>query len=499
MNAAVLNLASWIDQAGLGVELPPDLARLPIRGMALDSRAVHPGDVFVALRGERSHGLAFVAQAEQRGAVAVLSDEPAPVAAPSVAPIRLPLLTVPGLAAAAGRLASLAYAEPSRTLGVLGVTGTNGKTSTVQFLAQSLTALGHKVATQGTLGSGFAGALQSAERTTPDAAVTQRWLAEMRAAGADMVAMEVSSHALVQGRVDGVHFLAALYTNLSRDHLDYHADMEDYFAAKARLFGWPGLKVAVINLDDPWGRRLQRQLAPELRCITYAIEQPAELRAVAVCADEHGLRCELVHGDARAALQLPLLGRFNLSNALGVAATLLALGHDLAATAHALTALRPVRGRMERIERSAGPAVVVDYAHTPDALAQALGSLRPHVAGRLWLVFGCGGERDPGKRPLMAAVAEAGADQIIVTDDNPRGEDGDAIVAQILAGFSGSAAPRVERDRAQAIDLALAGAAADDLILIAGKGHERWQEVAGQRYPFDDAEVARRGFGARPC
>ncbi len=493
MSAIALNMASWIDRAGLRVVLPPELAKVPVRGMALDSRAVQPGDVFVALRGERSHGLDFVAQAEQRGAVAVLSDEPSAVT------IRLPLLTVPGLASAAGRLASLAFDEPSRRLGVLGVTGTNGKTSTVQFLAQSLTALGHMVATQGTLGSGFADALESTERTTPDAAVTQRWLAGMRAAGADLVAMEVSSHALVQGRVDGVHFRAALYTNLSRDHLDYHADMEDYFAAKARLFGWPGLEVAVINLDDQWGRRLQQQLAPELHCIGYAIDQPAELRAVAVCADAQGLSCELVHGGERAALRLPLLGRFNLSNALGVGATLLALGHSLADTARALTALRPVRGRMERIERACGPAVVVDYAHTPDALAQAMGSLRPHVAGRLWLVFGCGGERDPGKRPLMAAVAEAGADRIIVTDDNPRGEDGDAIVAQILAGFSTAAPVRVERDRARAIGLALAGAGADDLVLIAGKGHERWQEIGGQRQPFDDAEVAARWVGARPC
>lgn len=493
MSAVGLTMGDWFARAGLELSPPPTLARTEVRGVALDSRQVRPGDVFVALRGERSHGLEFAGQAAQRGAVAVLTDE-----CPAT-PISLPLLTVPELAGSLGRLLSLAFGEPSQRLDVLGVTGTNGKTSSVQFLAQSLTALGQRVATQGTLGSGFAGALEHSERTTPDAAVTQRWLADMLAAGADLVAMEVSSHALVQGRVDGVRFRLALFTNLSRDHLDYHRDMEDYFAAKARLFHWPQLQAAIINLDDPHGRRLRQQLAPELRCIGYAIDHDAELRAESVRADEQGLRFELVHAGERAAVTLPLLGRFNLSNALGVAGALLVLGHRLPRVAAALAALRPVRGRMERIERTRGAAVVVDYAHTPDALTQALASLRPHVAGRLWLVFGCGGERDPGKRPLMAAAAEAGADRIIVSDDNPRGEDGDAIVEQILAGFSPGAPVQVERDRAQAIGLALAAADENDLVLIAGKGHESWQQIGAERRPFDDAEVARRWPEAVPC
>jgi UDP-N-acetylmuramoyl-L-alanyl-D-glutamate--2,6-diaminopimelate ligase len=485
MSDSPLNMAEWFERAGLDVCPPPGLAQTEVRGMALDSRQVQAGDVFVALRGASSHGLEHASQAAQRGAVAVLSDE-RPLNA-----ISLPQLTVPGLARSVGRLASVAYGDPSQRLDVLGVTGTNGKTSTVQFLDQSLTALGHRVATQGTLGSGFAGALEHAERTTPDAAVTQRWLAAMASAGADLVAMEVSSHALVQGRVDGVRFRLALYTNLSRDHLDYHRDMDDYFAAKARLFNWPALGAAIVNLDDAYGRQLQQRLPAGLRCIGYAIDRPAELRAESVQANEQGLRFELVHAGARASVALPLLGRFNLSNALGVAGALLALGHDLPRVATALAALRPVRGRMERVARAQGAAVVVDYAHTPDALTQALASLRPHVRGRLWLVFGCGGERDPGKRPLMAAAAELGADRIIVSDDNPRGEDGDAIVAQIMAGFSAEAQVEVERDRAKAIGIALTQAGADDLVLIAGKGHENFQHIGAERRPFDDAEVAR--------
>lgn len=493
MSTGALQLGSWLQRVQLSIAVPAELSALPVGGVALDSRQVQPGDVFLAVAGARQHGLAHAEQALQRGAVAVLSDQPAQEQ------IRLPLLVVPELARCAGRLASLACGEPSERLSVLGVTGTNGKTSTVQFLDQALTALGHRVATQGTLGSGFAGALESAERTTPDAAVTHRWLARMLAAGADLVAMEVSSHALVQGRVDAVRFSGALFTNLSRDHLDYHRDMEDYYAAKARLFAWPRLSFAVINLDDDYGRRLHRELPADLRAIGYSIEGAAELSAGQVNCGEAGISLQLQYQGRSLPLQLPLLGRFNLANALGVAGSLLALGHSLDAVVEALTALRPVRGRMERIDSGNGALLVVDYAHTPDALAQALASLRAHCRGRLLVVFGCGGERDAGKRPLMAAAAEAGADHVIVTDDNPRGEDGQVIVAQILSGLSADASVQVQRDRAAAIALAVAQAGSGDVVLIAGKGHEPYQEVAGQRLPFDDAAVARQCAGVAAC
>ncbi|MCB1626831.1 MAG: UDP-N-acetylmuramoyl-L-alanyl-D-glutamate--2,6-diaminopimelate ligase [Xanthomonadales bacterium] len=484
---------SWLQQARLPLSLPVELQHCPVRGVALDSRQVQPGDVFLAVGGASQHGLAHVEQARQRGAVAVLSDR-----APAN-DISLPWAAVPDLAAHAGTLADLAYGRPSQQLQVLGVTGTNGKTSTVQFLGQALTHLGRTPATQGTLGSGFAGALQAAERTTPDATVTQRWLAQMHAAGADVVAMEVSSHALVQGRVDAVRFTGALFTNLSRDHLDYHRDMEDYFAAKARLFAWPALHFAVINQDDAWGRRLSTMLPPSLRAIGYAIDAPADLSATQVHCGSDGIALTLSYQDQSLPLQLALLGRFNLSNVLGVAGALLAMGHAFPQVVEALAALQPVPGRMQRIDGPRGSLIVVDYAHTPDALTQALSSLRAHTRGRLIVLFGCGGERDRGKRPLMAQAAEAAADHIVVTDDNPRGEDGDAIVAEICGGFSAQAPMRVQRDRAAAIAEAIEAAADGDVVLIAGKGHEPYQEIAGTRWPFDDAEIARRCAGAVAC
>lgn len=481
------------------LDLPPPVAARAVSGLSQDSRDLRRGEAFVALAGTRSHGLAHAAQALAAGAGAILYEPPAPAAA--AAPPAA--IAVPGLRARLGELADRCYGMPSQQVVVIGVTGTNGKTSTVQLLAQALDeADGRRAGSIGTLGSGLAGALRAGERTTPDVCAVHRLLAQMREEGAGWVAMEVSSHALDQGRVDGVRFRVAVFTNLSRDHLDYHGDMAAYGAAKERLFAWPGLAAAVVNLDDEFGCALYARLPSGLRRIGLSSRGrvDAALRAEDPVQGVQGVGFDLVaSGGMRVVVRSPLLGRFNIDNLLAVAGVLHALDWPLPAIARRLGELRPVPGRMQRLGGEGGrPLVVVDYAHTPDALAQTLESLRAHARGRLICVFGCGGERDAGKRPQMAAIAERAADRVIVTDDNPRGEDGAAIVADILAGFARPQAVRIERDRAAAIARAIAEAAAEDVVLIAGKGHETYQEIAGIRHPFDDADLAQRGLEARP-
>jgi UDP-N-acetylmuramoyl-L-alanyl-D-glutamate--2,6-diaminopimelate ligase len=468
---------------------------MPVSDLTLDSRAVRPGSAFVALAGGTTHGLHHAAQANARGAAAVLFEPPAP------SDIVLPdnATAVPHLRARLGALADRFFASPSRALQVVGVTGTNGKTSTVQLVTQALDRAGATAGSIGTLGAGLHGRIEAGERTTPDVVRVHGLLAAMRDAGASHVAMEVSSHALDQGRVDAVAFAIAVFTNLTRDHLDYHGDMETYFAAKARLFAWPGLGAAVLNLDDAYGRQLLPRLPAGLRRVGLSSRGAADatLRAEQVALSAAGIAFTLVEGDARHPVRSPLLGRFNVDNLLAVAGVLRMLGWTPAEAAAALALLQPVPGRMSRLGGDAqAPLVVVDYAHTPDALEQALASLRGHTAGRLICVFGCGGERDRGKRPQMAAIAERGADRVVVTDDNPRGEDGDAIVAGIVAGFAHADRHRVQRDRAAAIALALSEAGPDDTVLIAGKGHEPYQEIAGVKHAFDDLAVARELLAA---
>ncbi len=467
-----------------------------IAGLSLDSRRVGPGDAFVALSGHSVHGLAFAADALRQGASRILFEPPPPqdMEVPAAA------LAVPRLRARLGEIADRFHGEPSRALRVVGVTGTNGKTSTVQLLVQALVLAGRSSGSIGTLGVGLHGALHAGERTTPDVIAVHAALAAMRDAGAQDVAMEVSSHALDQGRVDAVRFQVAVFTNLTRDHLDYHPDMDAYGAAKARLFAWPGLATAVINLDDPFGADLAARLPAGVELIGCSRRGAAmaRLRAEALALDAAGIGFELVDGDARARVQSCLLGHFNVDNLLAVAGVLRAFDWPLQRIAEVLGRLEPVSGRMGRFGGTdAAPLVVVDYAHTPDALEQALRSLRRHTAGRLICVFGCGGERDRGKRPQMAAIAEELADAVVVTDDNPRGEDGDAIVAGILAGFVRHTAVSVERDRARAIAQAIGAARPGDTVLVAGKGHEPYQEVAGVRHPFDDRDVVRQVLGGR--
>ncbi len=475
-------------------ELLPELeglsADLAITGLVQDSREIKPGDAFVAIAGFGAHGLNFVDAAREAGAAAILFEPPAPeeLPAPNDA------IPVTGLRSRMGAMADTFHGQPSAAMTTVGVTGTNGKTSTVQLLAQAWTLRGQKAGNIGTLGVGIWPKTTATGFTTPLVLRLHELLAELRDEGAAAVAMDVSSHALDQGRVDGVHFDVAVFTNLTRDHLDYHGDMATYGKAKAKLFDWPGLQAAAVNLDDAYGRELFDAVGGKVRVFGFSSRGAAgaSVRAEDVQLDGSGIRFMLHAGGQAHPVHSPLLGRFNVDNLLGVATTLFSLGMAPALVADTLSQLMPVDGRMNRLGGEGGlPLVVVDYAHTPDALEQALASLRAHTAGKLICVFGCGGERDRGKRPQMAAIAERLADVAIVTDDNPRAEDGDQIVADIVAGFAEPARAIVQRDRATAIGKAIVMAGADDVVLVAGKGHEPYQEINGVKHPFDDTATVR--------
>ncbi len=517
-----------------GVAEPATAGDIVVSGLNLDSRRVRPGDAFVALEGGTTHGIEFASVAFERGAVVVLAEKPGPGTRDpgpdtcgdaavssfsasmepddeSDASMRLeagpgsrvpgPVIWIHNLRHHLGNIAARFFNHPSANLTVIGVTGTNGKTSTVQMLANALQELGHRAASIGTLGVGLVGQVVAGERTTPDVISVHGQLAALREAGASHVAMEVSSHALDQHRVDGVGFDVAVFTNLTRDHLDYHGTMQAYGAAKARLFAWPTLRVAVINVDDDFGRTLAAQLADGVECVRVGMyRDEAEVRATGVRTSAAGLDFDLHTPWGRGHVASSLLGSFNVSNLLAVAACLGVLGESFGRIVEVLGKLPPVRGRMNRLGGDDGlPLLVVDYSHTPDALEQALSNLRRHCRGRLLCVFGCGGERDTGKRPMMGAIASRLADATIVTDDNPRGEDGDAIVADILAGVEPGHPVEVERDRARAIARALDLARPGDVVLVAGKGHETYQETADGRHPFDDLEVARAAMEGRAC
>ena len=501
-----------------------------MRGLSIDSRAVREGDAFVALMGTRAHGITFAPMALARGAAVILAERPEAAASPAPAvlskqgiengesgiedalhrdarpqPSALsPLVWIDNLREKLGGIASRFFGEPSRDLTIVGVTGTNGKTSTVNLLAQALHHAGHRVATIGTLGAGLVGRVAEGARTTPDAIAVQELLSTFREEDASHVAMEVSSHALDQGRVNAVAFDLAVFTNLTRDHLDYHGTMQAYGEAKERLFAWPTLDAAIVNVDDAFGRALASRVAAHdgvgeegTTILRYGVvESDADVRASGIQTSGAGLSFHLATPWGEGDVATRLLGRFNVSNLLAVVACLGRLGFSFDAIRAALAAMQPVEGRMNRLGGDDRPLVVVDYAHTPDALEQALTSLRAHTHGALVCVFGCGGERDAGKRPEMGAIAEALADRIIVTDDNPRGEDGDAIIAAIVAGLRAPERALVERNRGAAIARAIRDARAGDIVLIAGKGHEPYQEIGGVRHPFDDADVARRALGA---
>jgi len=499
-----------LDELLRGVAAPGP-GNIMVSGLTLDSQAVRAGDAFVALAGAKHHGIEFADAAVAQGAVAVLAEESGTgnreqgtvgsrASLVPRSPFPAPAVWIEDLRSHLGQIAARFYGDPSAALTVVGVTGTSGKTSTVQLLAQAFSHLGRRAATIGTLGAGLHGALRAGERTTPDVIRVHGLMADFRDAGATHVAMEVSSHALDQHRVDGIHFDVAVFTNLTRDHLDYHHTMEAYFAAKAKLFAWPGLAAAVVDVDDAWGRKLAAQLPGNVQALRYGIASAdAAVRATGVHTHGDGIDFELATPWGAGHVASRLLGRFNVANLLAVAGVLGALAVPFARIVETLRELEPVAGRMNRLGGGAAPLVVVDYSHKPDALEQVLGTLREHCEGKLICVFGCGGERDAGKRPIMGAIAERLADAVVVTDDNPRGEDGDAIVAQIVAGMHVPQAATVERDRARAIGLATAQARPGDVVLIAGKGHETYQEVAGHKRPFDDAQVAHAALEVRPC
>jgi UDP-N-acetylmuramoyl-L-alanyl-D-glutamate--2,6-diaminopimelate ligase len=466
--------------------------RLAVRDLRLDSRAVRPGDAFVAVAGRATHGLDHVADAAARGAVAVLWD-PTDGRTPPVLPEGVAAVSVPGLRPELGDLADRFYGEPSLDVAVTGITGTNGKTTSAWLLAQGLGADG---AYLGTLGAGRPPAVAPATHTTPDVVSVHRTLRALARAGARTVAMEVSSHALDQERVAGVRIPVTAFTNLTRDHLDYHGSMEAYGAAKRRLFAHPGVEHAVINIDDPFGRELAGTLADGITLTRVQSRgRPPErgrfVAATGIASSAAGLEIAGLTHEGPFTLRSALVGAFNVDNLLLVLGLLLAARVPLVRALEGLAAAAPPPGRMEAFRVGAdGPLIVVDYAHTPDALSKALEALRGHVRGQLWCVFGCGGERDPGKRPLMAAAAEALADQIVLTDDNPRGEDPARIVAMLQAGLTGRVPARVERDRARAIELAVAGARAGDAVLVAGKGHEDYQIYGAETRHFSDRELA---------
>lgn len=474
---------------------------LPITGLALDSRRVTPGTLFLACRGSSVHGLDFVDRAIGLGAAAILAEPSEQWSEAAIGAlggrIGIPLLCMSELGQRASALADRFYREPSARMSVIGITGTNGKTSVSHYLAQAL-APELDCAVIGTVGIGRPGALEAATHTTPDPVTLQETLAHLQGQGVEAVAMEVSSHALDQGRAAAVRFSHAVFTNLSRDHLDYHGAMDGYAEAKAALFRSPGLSWALINRDDACAERIHRVLAAEVAVAEYGLGSESSAlgrRDLWVGADaveplHRGLRIAVRTSVGAGSLEVGLLGRFNASNLLAVLAVMLSRGQPLEPALQRLRQVRGVPGRMECFDVEGAPLVVVDYAHTPDALEKVLQNLRPHGAGRIFTVFGCGGDRDRGKRPLMGAVAERLSDCLILTDDNPRTEGGDVIVDDIVAGCSAPGSVRIERQRALAIRLAVALAGREDVVLIAGKGHETTQDFGELKVHFSDRAQA---------
>jgi len=484
-------IASW-----LGVPAPEAEVEVEVEvtGISLSSQRILPGDLYAALPGARAHGASYAVDAARSGAVAVLTDE---TGAQTAAEAGLPVLVVTDPRSVLGSLAAQVYGDPADSLRLLAVTGTQGKTTTTRLAELALEGAGISAAVVGTVGTRVAGEDIKTALTTPEAPDLHGLFALMRERGVEACAMEVSSHALVMGRVDGVVFDVAVFTNLGRDHLDFHADMEDYFAAKATLFTPERSRLGLVNVDDEFGRRLVAESLIETR--TFSSEgAAADWQAVDVRLGADGSRFTVL-GPAgqRIPAAVPIAGAFNVSNALAAVAGAAELGFDPLAVAAGLAVADGVPGRLERVETGRDFHVVVDYAHKPDAVEAALSTLRPLTTGRLLVVIGAGGDRDTGKRPVMGEIAARLADVLIVTDDNPRSEDPAAIRAEVLAGTRRAAAEvREVGDRREAIRTALELAGPGDIVLVAGKGHETGQEIAGVVHPFDDRDVVRDELAA---
>ena len=490
--------AGWLLE---GLALPAGgWSLLPLAGVALDSREVVRNGLFLACEGSQGHGLDHLEEALQRGAVLVLAETTESWPEERIQRIAQqagrPVLPAKELKKKASAIAARFFGEPASRMRMLGVTGTNGKTSVSLFLAQALPDVWNCAIT-GTVGNGFPGELEPSTHTTPDAVQAQRILADLERAGARAVAMEVSSHALDQYRLEAVPFHTAVFTNLSRDHLDYHGSMRSYARAKQRLFERPELELAVINSDDEMGGELVRKLDGRVRRIachrggrTLGAEEFVRLESLR--QSDQGLEMELTTSWGEAVVRSRLVGDFNAVNLQLVLGVMLGWGVALEEAVRRVELLQTVPGRMQKFGGGDKPLVVVDYAHTPDALQRALTSLRAHTRGDLWCLFGCGGDRDRGKRPQMGRIAEALADRVIVTDDNPRHESSTSIIADILEGMESPRDAHVIPDRAWAIATALAESRPGDTVLVAGKGHETWQQVGDLRLPFSDVEQVRR-------
>ena len=460
----------------------PALAGVQATHMTIDSREVVKNTIFVALEGFQVDGHEYIDEAIANGASAVLCEKPVDFQK------SVPVCVVENLKDRLGELTHEFYGKATNQMLMVGVTGTNGKTSTCQYVAQALDYLGKRCGIIGTNGQGLWGQLSETLNTTPDVVRLHRELARQQVQGAQYCAMEVSSHGLDQGRVNGVRFSTAVFTNLSRDHLDYHKTMEAYGNAKWKLMAWPELNNAIVNVDDEWAQNHLDKVQAK-KVWTYGIERQADVSATSIRAHSAGLDATVETSLGTVELNLRLLGRFNLSNALAAFTVLLAEGIPINTAARVISNTRAVHGRMEMMRMPQAPTVVVDYAHTPDALTNALEACKEHVSGRLGVIFGCGGDRDTGKRAQMAAAAEAIADFIVVTDDNPRSESSENIINQVCEGFSQLENVTVISDRRDAILKTLDRCDKDDVILIAGKGHESYQEIEGVRHPFSDQET----------
>lgn len=457
-----------------------------VGGVTLDSRRVTPGDLYAALPGSHGHGADYWLQAVEAGAVAIVTD-----AAGAERVGHAPMLVVPEVRPVLGRVAALVYDEPATRLRMVGVTGTQGKTTTTRLLEGGLSGAGVPAAVIGTVGTRMLGEDVVSALTTPEAPDLQRLFRQMLERGVEACAMEVSSHALVMGRVGGFAFDVAVFLNLGRDHLDFHRDMDDYFDAKASLFRPEHARRGLVNVDDDWGRRLVERAGVPVRTMSSS-GADADWRATGIELREEGAVFRVTGPGVDVAAACPIPGAFNVGNTLAAIAAATTAGYDAAAVAEAIGRGPGVPGRLERIDEGQDFEVVVDYAHKPDAVAAAIGALRPVTRGRLVVVLGAGGDRDAGKRPLMGEIAAAGADLLVVTDDNPRSEDPAAIRAAILAGTAGAGAEVLEiGDRRAAIAEAIRRAGPGDVVLVAGKGHETGQEIAGVVHPFDDRAVAR--------
>lgn len=459
-----------------------------VTGITSDSREIQPGNCFVALKGLREDGRKFILSAIEKGATAIIVD----AATPYNENISVPITAIENLEKQLGEIAARFYNRPSENLFVIGVTGTNGKTSISQYIALALTMAAKKCGVIGTLGYGFPDNLLPSTHTTCNALVLQRQLSDIKQEGASAVAMEVSSHALDQYRTAGVAFDIAIFTNLTRDHLDYHGNMENYAAAKKKLFFSPGLKYAVINTDDPVGLAFAKELQNKLPVYCYGLQENSlslpTIQAHQIHLNSKGVTAKVTSPWGEGMLRSKLLGRFNVSNLLAVLATLSLMDIPFEAGLEYVGHLNTLSGRMQVFGGGKLPTVVVDYAHTPDALMQVLTALREHTHGTLWCLFGCGGDRDRGKRPLMGQIAERFSDQLVITDDNPRTEDAASIVSEIMGGLLCPWAVEIEHDRGAAIAHVISCAQPGDVILVAGKGHENYQIIGNEKIPFSDSE-----------